>query len=376
MRKVCDYQSCLGCGQCVITCPVSCITMVVGKLGHLFPIIDEERCINCRLCERNCPALNLVDLIPSRQAFAAWSKDESDYRSSTSGGASSVLSQFIIQQGGVVYGCAVLPGARIEHVRIDNKDNLHKIKGSKYVQSSIVGILPLLQKDIKENRLVLFIGTPCQVAAVKKLFNIIPDNLITVDLVCHGVPSQKSLHDYLKRCVSVDTIDDLSFRSEDGFIIKAFSNGQLLYSSAELWSNRYKDYYYNAFMDGFSYRDCCYECKYASPNRGSDVTIGDFWGLGNEMPCDGMPEHKFGVSLILINSDKGSSLFQAVSNSMVVFERPISEAINGNDQLRSPKEKTLKIRMFRVFQPIFGDEQAFKFVRRLARLTSIIKQVF
>lgn len=376
MRIICEQKSCTGCSLCAAMCPVSCITMKAGKLGHLFPVIDKKKCINCGLCIKNCPTLKPVELSAPKKAYAAWSKDESDYRSSTSGGASSVLSQYIIRHGGVVYGCAVLPGAKIEHIRIDKIEDLYRIKESKYVQSSITESLRLIKKDIKDKKTVLFIGTPCQIAAVKNLFKILPDNLYLIDLVCHGTPSQKSLQNYLKRQVSLDTIDNIRFRSEEGFIIKGFSNNQIIYQSPELWSCRYKDYYYNAFMDGFSYRDSCYHCRYASPNRCSDITIGDFWGLGKEVSCDQIPEHEYGISLLLPITKKGETLFQKVAKSMNVYERPISEAINGNDQLRHPKERTKMANLYRVCQPVLGDKNAYYFVIGLMKHYSKIRKIF
>ena len=370
MRTICEQNSCTGCSLCAAMCPVSCITMKAGKLGHLFPRIDNKKCINCGLCTRNCPALKLVELSAPYKAYAAWAKDESDYRSSTSGGASSIFSQYIIRHGGVVYGCAVLPGAKIEHVRIDKIEDLYKIKGSKYVQSTITESLRLIKKDIKEKKIVLFIGTPCQIAAVKNLFRNLPDNLYLIDLVCHGTPSLIYFQNYLKRHVPLLKIDDVKFRSESKYITSVFSNNKVIYSSSDLWKYRYKDYFNNAFMDGFSFRESCYQCRYANPNRGSDITIGDFWGLGKETSCDQIPEHNYGISLVLPITKKGETLFQEVAKVMNVYERPVSEAINGNDQLRHPKERTRMTNLYRVSQPVLGDKNAYYFVIGLMKLYS------
>ena len=342
MKIICERHSCTGCGLCASQCPVSCITMKSRKLGHLFPIIDNKKCFNCGLCQKNCPVTNPIKSHTPKHAYAAWSKDESDYRSSTSGGASSVISQYIISHGGVVYGCAVLPRAIIEHIRIDKKEDLYKIKGSKYVQSSLLNIFPKIKQDVKENRLVLFLGTPCQIAAVKKLFKDAPDNLYLVDLVCHGTPSQKSLHNYLKRFVPLDLLDNITFRSGNKYVINAFSNNGNIFTSSEKCNHRYMDYYMNSFLDGYSIRNSCSQCIFASPNRCSDITIGDFWGLGKELSCEDIPVHKYGISLIMPITEKGQSLFNIISEKMNVFERPIHEAINGNSQLQHPTKKTNK----------------------------------
>ena len=364
MKVICDYNICTGCGLCASQCPVSCITMETGKLGHIFPNINCKKCIDCGLCSKNCPALHTIELRASQHAYAAWSKDESDYRSSTSGGASSILSQHIIHLGGIVYGCAVLPGAVIEHIRIEKKEDLYRIKGSKYVQSSIVRALPQIKKDVREKRLVLFIGTPCQVAAVKKLFSSIPDNLFLVDLVCHGTPSQKSLHNYIKQHVQLNIVDDVKFRNETEYVINVFSKNSIIYTSP----SRNKDYYLSAFWNGFSLRDSCFLCRYATPQRCSDITIGDFWGLGKETSCEEIPEHKFGISLVLTNTDKGQTLFHEVHDSMNVYERPVSEAVNGNDKLKHAKIKTKSTMVYRYLQPFLGDKIAYKFVMGLVKL--------
>ncbi len=369
MKVICNYNICTGCGLCASQCPVSCITMKSGKLGHIFPSIDRKKCINCGLCTKNCPALHTVELRASQHAYAAWAKDEPDYRSSTSGGASSVLSQHIIHIGGIVYGCAVLPGAIIEHIRINKKEDLYRIKGSKYVQSSIAKVLPQIKKDVKEKRPVLFIGTPCQVAAVRKLFREVPDNLFLVDLVCHGTPSQKSLHNYLTRHVQLNIVEDIKFRDEKEYVIKVFSKNGIIYKSP----SRDKDYYLSAFWNGFSLRDSCFQCRYATPQRCSDITIGDFWGLGKEASCEEIPEHKHGISLVLTNTDKGQALFCEIQNSMKVYERPISEAVNGNDKLKHANVKTTSTSVYRYFQPFLGDKIAYKFVIRLIKLKTKMK---
>lgn len=366
MKTICEQHLCTGCGLCATLCPTSSIMMKTGKLGHLFPIIDNEKCINCGLCTKKCPSINPIEFSMPQHAYAAWSKDEYDYRSSTSGGVSSVLSQFIIRQGGVVYGCTVLPGARIEHIRIDHEEDLYKIKGSKYVQSSIVGILPQIKKDVRDNRLVLFIGTPCHVAAVKRLFKDIPDNLFLVDLVCHGTPSQQSLSSYLKPQIPIETIDDIKFRSDKNYIINVYSNNSIVYTSPD----RHKDYYLGAFYDGYSLRESCYQCRYAKSKRGSDITIGDFWGLGKESSCDEIPEHKYGISLVLPNTDKGQIFFHDISHFMNVFERPISEAIHGNQRLVHPVEKTKGMYIYRFLQPLLGDKSAYEFVTALIKFYS------
>lgn len=140
MKLICEKELCTGCGLCAARCPKHCISLVAEELGHLYPSVDQKKCIDCGLCQKACPSLHdTVCLYPS-VAYAAWSKDEEDYRSSTSGGMASVLTHYFLANVGIVYGCTVIPGIEIKHIRIDNLKDAYKLKGSKYVQSSIVDV--------------------------------------------------------------------------------------------------------------------------------------------------------------------------------------------------------------------------------------------
>lgn len=330
---------------------MQCITMQEEDLGHLYPSIDKSRCLDCGVCRKKCPS-NISQMLRfPTNAYAAWSKDYEDYRTSTSGGIASVLSKYVIGNGGVVYGCAMLPNIEVKHIRVDKDEDLHKLKGSKYVQSSIVGIIPSLKNDIKEGRIVLFVGTPCQVAAIKSLYKTQPDNLFLVDLICHGVPSLSVLQKHIKKVAPKTSCDYIVFRSEGKYALQVFANNNLIYK-CYLHSQRYKDWYLNAFFDRYILRNSCYLCKYATSNRVSDITIGDFWGLGISKPVDYMEEHNQGVSVILPITKKGAELVENISSLLYLYERDIEEAINGNDQLLYARGKTTKITVFRLIQRV------------------------
>lgn len=353
MEQICKPDLCTGCSLCASQCPKQCITMKEGKLGHLYPSINQEKCIDCKLCQRKCPSLHPVTRIYPLKGYAAWAKDDEDYISSTSGAMASVFSSYIISKGGVVYGCAVLPNIKIAHIRVSDQKNLYKLKGSKYVQSSILDVLPQIKKDIKDGKIVLFIGTPCQVAAVKSMYRTAPDNLYIVDIICHGTPSNAFLKYYIikKKNIKEGEVTNIKFRTPDSFSLQVFKNNKKLYSSPNLWTDRYKDLYFNTFIDGFTYRLSCYKCPYAASQRISDVTIGDFWGLDAYPPYN-IPEHKYGISAVLPITEKGMNLLNAVKDTINIYKRTPQEAIEGNDQLRHPKEMDWRIKIFQKYTTI------------------------
>jgi len=354
MKNICDHSICTGCGLCAAQCPKNCISMTIsGSLGHLFPKIDQNVCIDCGLCIKNCPALHPLEKKKADVSYAAWSKDEEDYRTSTSGGAASVLTQHVLSKGGVVYGCAMLPDIEVKHIRIDNPEDAWKLKGSKYVQSNIIEVIPSLKKDVKDGRLTLFIGTPCQVAAIKKIFKAQPDNLLLVDLICHGVPSLEILRRHVHKVVDCPHYDNIIFRESSSILVLVVEDGRIVYRRP-FNQPRYKDWYINSFFDGYTYRDSCYSCQYACPKRISDITIGDFWGLGKSFPADEIPPHPYGCSVILPNTPKGKDTIQLISPKINLYERTVNEAVSGNDQLKRPTPFGRRKKLFRILFPYIG----------------------
>lgn len=354
MIIVCDYKYCTGCGLCAAQCPKKCITMDSGNVfGHLFPKIDQTICIDCGLCQRYCPAIHPVEQRQPLVAYAAWSRNEIDYKSSTSGGAASVLSQHVISKGGVVYGCAMLPDIDVRHIRVNDVSDLYKLKGSKYVQSNVTDIYPQLRKDVKDGRFVLFTGTPCQIAAVKNMFKEQPENLILVDIICHGVPSLHMLRQHIKNVANYSHYDKVLFREGNGIYVVVVVDGKEVYRR---YFNRprYKDFYINSFFDGYTYRESCYNCRYACSQRVSDITIGDFWRLGKNIPADDIPEHPHGISVMLPSTDKGKNLIEAIASEMNLYKRSVDEAVEGNDQLKSSTPLTNRKILFRYLYPFIG----------------------
>lgn len=349
MKEICNKKMCTGCGLCVAQCPQKCIKTHHGVMGHIYPLVDEQRCTDCGICRRNCPANTEIGSQYPLKAFATWSKDKSTYKSSTSGGLATEISKHVIRQGGVVYGCASLPNVDIKHVRVDSLDDLALLQGSKYVQSNIIEIIPLLKKDVKDGRLVCFIGTPCQTAAIKNIYKRGTDNLLLIDIICHGVPSLEVLRKHVRSIEGNSPVDKVLFRKQNDYGIYIYSKGKETYSYT-LFEKRFYDCYINAFYDAFTFRDSCYECKYAQQKRISDMTIGDFWGLGTKQDTDEIPEHNNGCSLALPSTEKGLSVLKIISNNLNIYERTVQEAVDGNEQLQHPARINKRIKIYRFTQ--------------------------
>ena len=345
---------CTACAACENVCVHNAITMSQGHLGHLFPVVDYNKCVQCGICTKVCPIINPVELGEIRKAYAAWAVDSEEYKTSVSGGIASVISRYVIRNNGVVYGCAVFSGAVVKHIRVDNEPDLLKLKGSKYVQSDIRDAISQIKVDVKKQKLVLFIGTPCQVAAIKQMFKVQPSNLWLIDLICHGVPSVAMLKKYINRIgCGIEKCDNIIFRENSCYSLKLMSRDNKILYRKELTSQVLGgDLYLSLFHKGFINRESCYSCIYANSNRVGDITIGDFWGLGRLASVDKMESHPEGCSVVLPITDLGEKIVELIKNEVKCYERPINEAVQGNTQLKHPVCKTLKIRLYRQAQGI------------------------
>lgn len=349
---------CCGCNACAEICPKHCIRMTEDAKGFLYPKVDSAICIECGACEKVCPlnTSNISLKIPLK-AFAALNKNRQEHLASSSGGAAYILSSYILDKGGVVYGCTS-DGIDVRHIRVENHSDLSKLQGSKYVQSNVCGLFKDVKNDLKSGKPVLFIGTPCQVAGLKNYITHIPEHLYLVDLICHGVPSKKMLHDHVKHVAKGQKIKHISFRKGNDYRLSI----QTVNFSYEvsLWETPYKDLYLKGFIEGMISRPSCYKCPFACPTRVSDITIGDFWGLKN---AELLPEEtRDGVSLLLPMTDKGLNLVQAVESNFHIIERSVDEAVDGNTQLRYPSLQGRRSHLFNILYPILSFDIAMNIV--------------
>jgi len=314
-------EHCFGCTACVHICPVSCIRMVQDTRGFLYPVVDESQCIDCGLCLQVCPFVtdsNLgSELFPETLAYAAKHTDDATRRQSSSAGAFTAISEYVLGQQGVVYAAGYDDDLTVCHVRAISIEQRNLLRGSKYVQSNLGDTFKDVEHDLKHDLFVLFTGTPCQVAGLRNYLQKEYETLLLVDLICHGVPSQKVFKDYLDLVESLEgsSITSCTFRdTSKGWRNLAMNLG---FASGSKIIDASNSSYYTLFVNGTILRPCCYECKFSNFDRSGDITIGDFWGIEKTLP---QFEDEQGVSLILVNSHKGETIFRSVSDHLTCIQ--------------------------------------------------------
>ncbi|MGO5421341.1 Coenzyme F420 hydrogenase/dehydrogenase, beta subunit C-terminal domain [Mediterraneibacter faecis] len=316
---LCGLSDCTGCFACMNVCPKGAITSTIDKYGKTIPFIDNQKCISCGQCRKVCPVLNPLQLNKAKSSFAVWSRDEKDVRLSSSGGAASVFSKCVIKNSGIVYGCTSCEGTA-KHIAVDTLEDIDRLRGSKYVQSDIGMVYRDVQAKLNDGKTVLFIGTPCQIAGLKGYLGKEYVKLITIDLICHGTPPISYLQEHIKSKVKNEHFDFFSFRGEYDWILTVSKKDKIIY--------KYKrdfDEYFLSFLDALTYRDNCYSCRYARPERVSDITVGDFWGIDRTTL---KTPYKGRISVVLPNTDKGKAFFDSCKEGFVYEERSFDEAAN------------------------------------------------
>lgn len=349
-----ENSECCGCGTCVLVCPVKAIRMVPGELGCLYPQIDTEKCIQCHACENVCAYTKAA---PARTedpcVIAAAAKNSAVLKNSASGGVFASLAHRILDEGGMVYGCSLEMENGVltpKHIAVETHAEAGKLQGSKYVQSRLGTVFAEIRQLLKQQRIVLFSGTPCQVDALRHyLKDTDTEKLFTVDLICHGVPSAELFQEYLRRLGKQEkgTVTDFSFRDKtNGWGLQA---GYSVRGSAGTEKKRLMpsglSSYYTFFLESETYRESCYSCRYARTARAGDITIGDFWGIEQEHPellrkNGGILNEKMGVSAVLVNTEKGEKLLAEYGADMILAESSLERIAKWNNQLRKASQHT------------------------------------
>lgn len=338
MLKV-DYEHCSGCGACVQKCPKGCISWERGELGFRYPVIDETSCINCHLCEKTCPIGKKLE-VPELQIVSALVNKDADILShSTSGGAFTAIAERVLEEGGAVYGCSIEDDFQVRHIRVTDGKKLEKLRGSKYVQSDTAETFKLAKQDIDAGKRVLFSGTPCQIVGLRHFLGTNAENLLTIDIVCHGVGSQSYFDKFIEDLKRREGhIVELRFRDKKyvgwscggGSVVVASPYSSLKKEERPFYNH--ENYYYSYFLSGDIYRKACYSCPYASVQRQGDITLGDFWGIeALKLPIDSYN----GCSLVIANTQKGNKLISALKNVTKVATSA-EAAMKHNHQLVAP----------------------------------------
>lgn len=336
MPNLANKKDCTGCTACINVCAHKAIVMYADSEGFLYPTINESQCVQCGLCEQVCPVLTITESGNTDQpiVYAMWHKH--DRVKSSSGGAFSALARLIFSKGGKVYGAAFDENLVLQHVGISSIEELQKLRGSKYLQSNLGDIFKDVKKDLLEERWVLFCGTPCQIAGLKAYLRKSYKNLLTADLVCHGVPSQKIFDSYLmKLCkeIRIETIQNYGFRKLDGWAISP----SIKVNGKDISLYGINSLYMEAFNKNALFRESCYNCKFAKLPRIGDCTIADFWGLGRHSTPFNYDIMK-GISLILVNNEKGENAINEIQNSVIV-KRDLQEALIENHNITCASER-------------------------------------
>lgn len=340
MDKICEDKDCTGCMACFNTCPIQAIQMQIDDEGFQRPEINNLICINCNKCANVCPALHPVNKELPLKIYSGWSNNTSIRLLSSSGGAFSEIAIPILRKGGVVFGAMFNSEWKVIHSYIEKEEELYKLRGSKYVQSYIGTSFRNAKLFLTEGRPVLFVGTPCQIAGLKNYLNKSYNNLYTIDLVCHGVPSPKIFENYkayIKSTEQITSIEEIAFRNKkfSWIYYNMYIKGHIgnTNSRKEYIGTYYKDPYIRGFLREYFIRPNCHTCNFTTTERVSDFTIADWWGYKAYKKKDKGYSEK-GVSLIFCNSQKAVNLIPSIN--MDLDEKDITDAIQTNLSLRKP----------------------------------------
>lgn len=357
MKEICvkGRGYCSGCEACANACAHEAISMKADWRGFLFPVIDQSKCFDCGLCQKVCPVNKEPDApFQFREAAVYIDNNVQNLQRATSGGAFGTVARYVLAQGGVVFGCSMDDEYNVSFLSVDNEDDLKKLHGSKYVQAKVGMIYREVRDVLKTGRLALMCACPCHIAGLKSYLRKDYENLITMDLICHGVPSQPYFRDYVK--------DLLNRKAKTGITTFRFRYKQetccktrhATSSEKNVHVGFYnKDYYMTYFLWGKGYRDSCYNCRYPGAEREGDFTIGDFWNNDRmNFPID----VSNGSSLVFFNTEKARKLKGIFEeNATFVPLNSLTEAMGPDKaQMEHPCHNDVRSKIIYVLYRCFG----------------------
>lgn len=340
MENVLEKNKCSGCGACANICPKKAIKLIEDNEGFKHPEIDQDKCINCGLCKKTCPVLNTKENSSLNKCYVAYNKNDEVKKTSSSGGIFDVIARKILDDNGIVIGAAFNDDMELNHIAIEKIDDLEKLKGSKYLQSNIGNMFSYVKEKIDDKK-ILFVGTPCQVAGLHAYLKKDYNNLICIDLFCHGVPSPKLFNKYIKELEDSNNSRVVKYNFRDkktGW--DTYSNTYKLENDKEISQLQKDNNYMKLFLSDIALRESCYNCNFKLGNKYSDITLGDFWGVQKYYP---EMYNKQGVSAIIVNTEKGQKIFKDISDNICYKECKLEEIVSGNPSLaksgKTPKSR-------------------------------------
>lgn len=327
MIQIVDKRKCMGCSACAQICPQKCIMMEEDNEGFLYPKVDRSKCVKCNLCNSICPVSNHPDYSDTvLSAYAGYSKDEEIRLQSSSGGMFSMFASTILKENGVVFGATLDDNLICRHTAIENIRDLYRLQGSKYVQSIIGNSYLKIRDYLRDGRKVLFTGTACQCAGLKAFLKEEYDNLLIIDILCHGVPSPKVFEKYLQgmELERQEKVQDIYFRSKT-YGWKNYAVKLVFGDNSKYEREGKDDEYIKLFLSEICLRPSCYECQFKKLERPSDITLGDAWGIQRTMP---ELDDNQGTSAIIIHTKKGMKNFEDIKKNLVFKEMDVNTLVS------------------------------------------------
>lgn len=345
-----DAEKCCGCEGCKSICPKSAIKITESIDGFILPEVNPELCIECGLCEKVCPMYHAGIAISSTagEAYAAVNKNDAELSQSSSGGIFSLVADYVLDEGGFVAGASFDRSLTLHHVVTEDRNDISNLRGSKYLQSRIGDTFTTIKRILNTGKLVYFVGTGCQVAGLKLFLRKDYENLITSDILCHGVPPQSVFNAMIKAVEAKynGKIEKYSFRDKSvwGWSCSSSSSHINIESKLKYLGNEpIQKAYFNAFIKADNYRESCYVCPYAQSNRSGDITLGDFWGVEKYLP---IKDIRKGVSAILVNTPKGQQLLDRIKGKLNLYRTSISDIEQINRTLVEPTPRPVAREQF------------------------------
>ena len=374
--------NCTGCRACVSICPKKCIVMKEDREGFFFPMINITECMQCNLCDKVCPVLHMPKINRETIAYAMKNCDENVRKRSTSGGIFFLLAEYVLDRGGIIWGAAYDSDFSVRHIAVVDRKELSLLQGAKYVQSLIGTSFQEVKRELQKGCIVLFSGTPCQCAGLKSFLGKEYENLITVDMVCHGVPSPKVWQAYIdyrsqkenagKRPVKINMRSKASGWSHYGYSTE-FDYGNSKISRIQ----NSRDLFMKAFVGNICLRSSCSACIAKGVDRCTDFTLGDYWGIWNQHPE--LDDNK-GTSVVFVHSQKGREILNQVRENTEYLEVDIKDAYRENGSMvyssamHAEREDFLKRVTAENFEEIISQYFPEHIEKRMGRLHSIIRK--